>query len=352
MEKLSLYARVATIRDRQKAEHKEMEKVFKKKEDKLDTMMELERLKELKLQQDRELYRKIQNKNGCLIVIDQIKDKDRERMKQQELIDREQKMMLLQIKELHAQEIRAAELKKINNEKAAKEIAETNRIALLNKQKKLLEEREEDLKIFKYNVEKAKKEEEELREKKRIQDEKEKETQRLREKQEKAIDKQAELDALRAKRAFDEAERQARIKEKEEEMIRKKKLADLILANEKQKKEKEIQLMEKAKQEKEEYEKIVRNQIEEMEKERRIEEEKQRKKIEHNLDLVKLIKEKEEREKMKEREIIEEYRKNKQIRDDWLRRMEKIKHEKIQKLKDLNIKPEYIADLENFQIIS
>ena len=166
MEKLSLFARVATIRDRQKAEHKEMEKVFKKKEDKLDTMMELERLKELKLQQDRELYRKIQNKNGCLIVIDQIKDKDRERMKQQELIDREQKMMLLQIKELHAQEIRAAELKKINNEKAAKEIAETNRIALLNKQKKLLEEREEDLKIFKYNVEKAKKEEEELREKK------------------------------------------------------------------------------------------------------------------------------------------------------------------------------------------
>ena len=256
-------------------------------------------------------------------------------MKQQELIDREQKMMLLQIKELHAQEIRAAELKKINNEKAAKEIAETNRIALLNKQKKLLEEREEDLKIFKYNVEKAKKED-----------------QRLREKQEKAIDKQAELDALRAKRAFDEAERQARIKEKEEEMIRKKKLADLILANEKQKKEKEIQLMEKAKQEKEEYEKIVRNQIEEMEKERRIEEEKQRKKIEHNLDLVKLIKEKEEREKMKEREIIEEYRRIKQIRDDWLRRMEKIKHEKIQKLKDLNIKPEYIADLENFQIIS
>ena len=37
MEKLSLYARVATIRDRQKAEHKEMEKVFKKKADDQNT---------------------------------------------------------------------------------------------------------------------------------------------------------------------------------------------------------------------------------------------------------------------------------------------------------------------------
>ena len=137
MEKLSLYARVATIRDRQKAEHKEMEKVFKKKEDKLDTMMELERLKELKLQQDRELNRKIQNREGALIVVEQIKDKDRERMKQQELIDREQKMMLLQIKELQAQEIRAAELKKIRNEQSAKEIEETNKISALKKQKQI-----------------------------------------------------------------------------------------------------------------------------------------------------------------------------------------------------------------------
>ena len=141
MEKLSLFARVATIRDRQKAEHKEMEKVFKKKEDKLDTMMELERLKELKLQQDRELNRKIQNREGALIVVEQIKDKDRERMKQQEMIDREQKMMLLQIKELQAQEIRAAELKKIRNEQSAKEIEETNKISALNKKKQLLKER-------------------------------------------------------------------------------------------------------------------------------------------------------------------------------------------------------------------
>ena len=41
-------SKVASIRDLQKEEHKRMEKMFKEKEAKLDLMMELERLKELK----------------------------------------------------------------------------------------------------------------------------------------------------------------------------------------------------------------------------------------------------------------------------------------------------------------
>ena len=74
-------------------------------------------------------------------------------------------------------------------------------------------------------MEKAKKEEEELKEKKRMQEEKEKEVQKLREKQEKAQDKMAELDAIRAKRAYEAGEREARLKEKNE-LIKKKKIMD------------------------------------------------------------------------------------------------------------------------------
>ena len=91
--------------------------------------------------------------------------------------------------------------------------------------------------------------------------------------------------------------------------------------------------------------------MEEREKERILEEEKQRKLYEHNLDVRKQIKLKEERERMREREILEEGRKNKQILDDWLRRMERIKREKIQGLKNLNIEPKYIVDLEKYKII-
>ena len=47
MDKLLKYAKVVSIRDIQKKEHQQMEKAYKAKEDKLDLMMELERLKEL-----------------------------------------------------------------------------------------------------------------------------------------------------------------------------------------------------------------------------------------------------------------------------------------------------------------
>ena len=151
--------------------------------------------------------------------------------------------------------------KQIQSEKIAKEIEEANKISALSKQKKILEEKEEDLKILKYNMEKAKKEEEEMREKKRIQEEKEKELQKLREKQEKAKDKQSELDALRAKRAFEENERILRQKEKEEILLKKKLYNELIIANEKQKKDREMQLIEQAIAEKNDYERIIKNQI-------------------------------------------------------------------------------------------
>ena len=66
--------------------------------------------------------------------------------------------------------------------------------------------------------------------------------------------------------------------------------------------------------------------------------------------MIKLIKIKEEKERIKNRELQEEGRKEKQLRDDWKLRMEMIKNQKIQELKNLGIKHKYIADLENYKI--
>ena len=112
------------------------------------------------------------------------------------------------------EELRNEERKRLENSRMAKEIVNINKISALNRQKKKLFEKEEDLKRLKYNMEKAKKEEEEIAEQKRIQAARERETQKLREKQEKFADKQALLDELRAKRAFEEAEKKERQKRK------------------------------------------------------------------------------------------------------------------------------------------
>ena len=61
--------------------------------------------------------------------------------------------------------------------------------------------------------------------------EKEKEIQLLREKQKKVQDKQAELDGIRAQRAYAEAEKKAKLKEKEEEILKQKKLRECIEEN-------------------------------------------------------------------------------------------------------------------------
>ena len=87
-----------------------------------------------------------------------------------------------------------------------------------------------------------------------------------------------------------------------------------------------------------------------MEIEKKIEEEKKRKRYDNKNDLIKMIKMKEEKNKMYDREILEEGRKNRQLKDDWLKRMEKIKQEKIQVLKDLNVEPKFIVDLEKYKI--
>ena len=350
MEKLSLCAKVATIRERQLKEHEMMDDLYKKKEKKLDEMMELERLKELRQQQNREDSRKQLQRDGCMIIIDQIKQKEYERIKQKDIIERERQMIQRQIREMHLEDIRQAEKKRMTNEKAAKEIVESNRINALNKQKKILEEKEEDLRILKYNLEKARKEEEEIKEKKRLRDEKEREIQKLREKQEKANDKLAEMAAIQAKRAYEQNEREIKLKEKNEQMIRQKKIEELKEINERQRKDKKRQLMEIAKKEKEEHDRIIEKNMEDIEKDRRMEEIKKKKIYENKYDLIKLIKMKEEKEKMKNKELQEEGRKEKQMRDDWKLRMENIKQQKIQELKNLGIKRKYIVDLENFKI--
>ncbi len=285
MNKLVLYSKVATIRDKQREEQKYMQNEFKRHENKMDILMELERLKELQFQEEREKIKKDQQKSGALIIVDQIKDRELDRIRAKEILEKERQMMMKQIKELEADDVRQAEYKKIKADKLSREVEIANRKAIEAKERKRQDEKELEIKIFQYNLEKTKKEEEEAEEKRRIREEKEKEVQKLREKQERAKDKQAELDAVRAKRAYEEAERAAREKEKNEIIIKNKKVHMMLEANEKQKYDKELKLAEQAKQQEEEYNKIVSKQLMDMESDRKKEEEMKKMRYDHNFEL-------------------------------------------------------------------
>ena len=176
------------------------------------------------------------------------------------------------------------------------------------------------------------------------------ELQKLREKQEKAQDNQEILDEIRAKRSFDEASMKERKKQQEELLLKEKRLKDLIMANNRQKLDKELQLAEEAKKEKEEFERIIKEhqkEIDDMKERERI---KIRKLLDHNADLKRQIVEKEEKERVNRREVLEEGRKNQQKRDEYEKSFEALRRDKIQYLRDMNIDEKYIVPLRKFNL--
>ena len=84
MNTLLRISKVASIRDLQKEDHKRMEKEFKEKEAKLDLMMELERLKELRFREDFEKKEKLKKYSSAKILREQIKEKEARRMQEKE----------------------------------------------------------------------------------------------------------------------------------------------------------------------------------------------------------------------------------------------------------------------------
>ena len=348
MDKMVLYAKIATIRDRQLDERKVMEDVYKQKENRMDVMMELERLKEIQFLQEREKELKRQRMQGARIVIEQIKESDHERMKKREQQERERIQMLKAMEKLAEEDKRRQEDLRLRQKNQINEAVAANKIAQLAKQKKILEEKEEDLKILIFQREKDRQEEAILAEKKRIAAEKEIELQKLREKQKRSSDKQGELDAIRAKRAFEENERKERQKEEEKKLEQQRIMEMLVLENKKQKEAKEKILAEEAKREKEEFNKRIMEQMKEIEKEKQIALKKKEDNLKNQEAILKQIAEKEELGKNSYQEKMEEGRKIKEKLDEYKKNLEAIRRQKIAELKSLNIKDKYIVPLEMY----
>lgn len=94
MNKMVHYSKCVTIRDKQLEEQKKLELDWREEERRMDLMMEIERLKSLKYQEEREVKKKDAQKQGAMVIIDQIKEREMERCKEQELREKEMQQML------------------------------------------------------------------------------------------------------------------------------------------------------------------------------------------------------------------------------------------------------------------
>ena len=341
-------AKIATIWDRQMEERKMMEGMYLNKEKRLDEMMELERLKEIKFIEEREKFNKNNKIKSQKAVIEQILDNDFERNKKREEIEREKILMLRQLEKMKEEDKKIIAMKKIEKQEKIKEFVHALDIMAQAKKKKILEEKEEDLKIKKFNLEKDAQEEKLLQEKKRIALEREREAQALREKQEKQKDKLDEVNEARARKAMIEEEIKEKKKMEEENLKRQKRIKEMVESNDLMLKIKKSLGEKEIEKDKEIIDKMnLENQKEEEEEKikKRI---KMEKMIENKIELEKQIMNKEQREKNKRKKELEEGKKIMKEQDNYLKSLEEIRQQKIKELKDLNIKDAYIVPLEKY----
>merc|ERR1719158_1036853 len=244
MNQMMLYSKVVTIRDAQIQEKRAVQGELEEEERQLDMMMEIERLKALKMYEEREKARLDDQRRGSQVIVEQIKDRQAQRMREEEARDQERAFILKQIEALKEEEVEQQKAKKMAAGRLMAEVNAANSAAMKIKEDKMLAEKLEDQKILDYERDRERRERELEEEKARVAAEKEQETARLRAQQEKAQDKAAEMDALRAKRAVEAAERVAREKEQQErarlEAINK----ELAIARQMQQAEKERRLAE------------------------------------------------------------------------------------------------------------
>merc|ERR1719161_2580265 len=104
MNQMMLYSKVVTIRDVQIQEKRYVQQEKEEEERQLDMMMEIERLKALKMYEEREKTKAEDQRRGASVIVEQINDRQAVRMREEEHRDQERIHILRQIEALKEEE--------------------------------------------------------------------------------------------------------------------------------------------------------------------------------------------------------------------------------------------------------
>ena len=104
-------------------------------------MMEIERLKSLKYQEEREVKRKDAQRQGALVIIDQIKEREMQRIADWEIQEREKQLIQKQIEDLKKEERRQQEEKLKQTAVLMAEVEVANKKAIDIKHQRVQEEK-------------------------------------------------------------------------------------------------------------------------------------------------------------------------------------------------------------------
>lgn len=307
-------ALVVNVRDRQVQQKRAIHERERNMVKKLDLMMEIERKKKVRLEEQKHLRRVQDNLEGKRVIIEQMKANHLKRMRQKEEQEEEAKDILRRMHQLEEEERQNRLLKHQRQRSLRNTIEVANREAILRKQRALELEQKENAKIKEYLRQKQIKEEETLRRRKEAHDQKEREVARMREKQEKAHDRQQELDLIRARRAFQKGERAHREKLRRDAQQKAAMNRELNLERDRQVREKKEQRVKHQQKDRDLHEQMLRVNLEMLEKEKREKDLKKRTQVKNAMDLKKQIVKKAEKKLQGRRDKDEERKRIQNVR--------------------------------------
>ncbi|KAM4860528.1 cilia- and flagella-associated protein 45 [Thomomys bottae] len=344
--KIILNAKCHAIRDAQILEKQQIQKELEEEEKRLDQMMEVERRKSLERQEERDRLRREENIRGRWHIVQQIEKNLEERSLFAEQREQEKEQMLEYMEQLHEadlQELERRHQEKLTMQAEIKRINEENQ---RQKEERMAQERMADQMVMEFTKKKMAREAEFEAEQERFRKEKEKEIARLRAMQEKAQDYQAEQDALRAKRNQEVADREWRRKEKEnaqkkmeiEDKLRQIRLEQVAF--------KKHTLAVQVQRDRDEFDRILRAQREQIEKERLEEEKRATGRLQHANELRRQVRENQQKQVQNRIATFEEGRRLKEEAEKRRERIADIKKKKLEELRATGLPEKYCIEAE------
>ncbi|XP_047561091.1 cilia- and flagella-associated protein 45 isoform X3 [Lutra lutra] len=346
MSKIILNAKCHAIRDAQILEKQLIQRELDAEERRLDQMMEVERQKSIQRQEELDWKRREERIRGRRHIVEQMEKNQEERSLLAEQREQEKEQMLGYMEQLQEEDLRDMEQRHQQKLKMQAEIKRINDENQKQKAELLAQEKLADQMVMEFTKKKMAREAEFEAEQERIRREKEKEITRLRAMQEKAQDYQAEQDALRAKRNQEVADREWRRKEKENAQKKMETEAKLRSSRLEQVAFKEHSLAVQVQRDRDEFERILRAQREQIEKERLEEEKKATGRLRHANELRRQVRENQQKQVQDRIATFEEGRRLKEEAQKRRERIDDIKKKKIEELRATGLPEKYCIEAE------
>ncbi|RLN48280.1 hypothetical protein BBJ28_00000806 [Nothophytophthora sp. Chile5] len=350
MKTLGARAQAFTIRDQQLKVKEGLEEEHHVYDEKLNVLMEIERLEGLKRQEEVDEVKKQKRYADRKVLEDQIADRRRQRQKESEVVAQEAQEMLAKIKQQQEEEAEKERQKAERSQKSMAEIKKFNDETLVRKQEIQRQIKDEEDQVVAYQQKKAaelKRQEEEEAQRRH---EAELRCAKLRSMQEKMANEKAELDELRAKRAAESRERQAREADLTLARKHKEEMDELRHAREAQALHRQRARVKEATLQQREYESIMA-QVES--DKTRVKAEEEKRKVDSMAHRRVLQSQIEEKEKLKKLVFVKKQEEGQALKEEYareLKKMEQIRLEEVDELIKAGVNPLYLSEMKALDI--